>query len=133
MGTFTIEPGAQLDVVVSVKPVSSSVALVVAQFATLSGAFSNATAVATFPGAQCVQLGVPVVSALSTTLSATISVTQLCGGGLSPGAIAGIAVGCAVVCVVAIIFAILMLRRHKQLHAHAQPFKKSGTKQELAL
>ncbi len=102
LGSLTIRPGAALNIVISHAPVSNVLTVQVAQFASLSGTFSTASDVAVFPEAQCVQLGVPAVSATTTTLSAAIVITPLCAGSgqsgaaLSRNAIIGIAVGCSV-------------------------------------
>jgi hypothetical protein len=99
LGALTIYGGSTLSIAISSAPVSNVLTVQVAQFVSLSGTFGTTSAMASFPEAQCAQLGTPVLSATSTTLSATIAITPLCagssqsGGSLSREAIIGIAVG----------------------------------------
>jgi hypothetical protein len=93
-GSFSVQPSAVLIVSVLNPGSASFVPFSVARFASSSGAFSTAFALALFPTAQqCVQLGNPVVAATATSLSGTIAVSRGCGG-LSTAAIIGLAAGC---------------------------------------
>jgi hypothetical protein len=67
-GALIIQPGSLLSINILSAPVSSVLTIQVAQFASLSGTFGTTSAVAAFPGAQCVQLGTPVVSATPNSL-----------------------------------------------------------------
>lgn len=133
-GELTILPGATLTPVVTTHPGSGkkeeeegggevtpvaapTVTVAVASFSSMSGQFVVAPAVASFEQSQCVALGSPTVVTTASTLSAVMSVTQLCDNqGLSTGAIVGIAVGCvagAIVLAVLIVVVTVLRRRQR--------------------
>lgn len=91
---------------------TASVTVAVASFASLSGSFASATALAAYAGDPCVQSATPVYS--SSALSVTVNLQPCSGtvsGGLSPGAVAGIVVG-SVVGGVLLALAVVLLTRY---------------------
>jgi hypothetical protein len=120
-GSFTIERSAVLTVVVDSNPgSSSSITVLIAQFASFGGSFGNTSTQATFAEAQCFQLGNPVTSLTLGALSATISVAPLttassCGSGAASRALIGIIVGSVIfflLVVAAVVGACILRRKH---------------------
>ncbi len=117
--TVVFGAGSMVTPVLTAAPAGSSVTVVVATFGSSSGTPIAQSAVKDFPDAQCVQLGAPQVATSATTLSVTIAVQQLCGGGgLSTGALIGIIVGASVLGL-ALIIAVVGVLVHRRRNARA--------------
>ncbi len=116
--TVVFGAGSMVTPVLTAAPAGSSVTVVVATFGSSSGTPIAQSAVKDFPDAQCVQLGAAQVATSATTLSVTIAVQQLCGGGLSTGALIGIIVGASVLGL-ALIIAVVGVLVHRRRNARA--------------
>ncbi len=111
--SFVIGGGATLTPVVTVHPGSvSTLSLVVARFAPnkASGTFVMRDATASFPGSECISFGTPSQVMQSSSLSVTMSVSNVCGEGLPLAAIIGIAVGGAIIGIVVVVALVLVMR-----------------------
>ncbi len=144
--TFSIQPSAVLTVVVSFNPgTNSSIAVVIAQFASFGGgSFDNTSSQAAFSGSQCVQLGTPIISSSATALTASISVQPLStvpgcpstgSGGLPTGALIGVIVGCVVggiLVALAIVLLLVFMRKKRTQEIERSLRAKEFDRAELA-